>query len=405
MTGTRTKGYTTSGALLFLMAGLGLQYQAAAQEEYRLQGDEVAIYNLLGDVEMARGAGDEVIIQMTRGGGDAEQLGTDFRNVQSRASFIVEYPDGDLVYPRMGKRFKTHYKGALGDLGKIDFELRGSGKGLEAWADLKILVPPGKDLALYQVAGDITLLDVEGNLQVSTRWGSVQAEGGQGDLEVDTGSGAVALTGFDGGVVADTGSGAVTMSDIRGDEITADTGSGGVTLSRIRGGEVTVDTGSGNVELSDIEGDDLEVDTGSGSVKLSHIEGDEITVDTGSGSVWGAGVIGESLTVDTGSGKIELKGVASPEVQLDTGNGAVEVELVEDVESLEADTGSGRVTLKLPASIGAQLELDTGSGGIEVDVPVQVRKSEKDYLLGILGDGEGSITVDTGSGKIRVIGE
>jgi DUF4097 and DUF4098 domain-containing protein YvlB len=108
--------------------------------------------------------------------------------------------------------------------------------------------------------------------------------------------------------------------------------------------------------------------------------------------------------VDTGSGSIELRGVSAPDVMLDTGSGSVEVDLLEDVDRLEIDTGSGSVTIWVPASVGAEVEMETGSGGIDVNLPLEVREAKRDYLRGILGDGQGRIHVDTGSGAIRIIG-
>jgi DUF4097 and DUF4098 domain-containing protein YvlB len=88
---------------------------------------------------------------------------------------------------------------------------------------------------------------------------------------------------------------------------------------------------------------------------------------------------------------------------VDTGSGSVEIELLTDVDQLEVDTGSGGVTIRVPASVGAQVELDTGSGGIDIDLPLQIRESERDHVEGVLGDGRGTIQVDTGTGGIRII--
>ena len=82
----------------------------------------------------------------------------------------------------------------------------------------------------------------------------------------------------------------------------------------------------------------------------------------------------------------------------------VELELLEDVDELVVDTGSGAVIIRVPSGLGAEIEVDTGSGGIDVDIPLEVRQVKRNYLRGILGDGRGSIRVDTGSGAIRLIG-
>jgi len=37
-----------------------------------------------------------------------------------------------------------------------------------------------------------------------------------------------------------------------------------------------------------------------------------------------------------------------------------------------------------------------------VDFPVQVRSASRDHMEGTLGDGQGDIVIDTGSGSIRL---
>jgi DUF4097 and DUF4098 domain-containing protein YvlB len=107
--------------------------------------------------------------------------------------------------------------------------------------------------------------------------------------------------------------------------------------------------------------------------------------------------------VETGSGGIQLERVSSPRVTLDTGSGSVDVELLERVEDLLVDTGSGTITIYLPADVGAEIEAETGSGGIDVEIPVQIRSVRRDHLSGRIGDGRGRISIDTGSGSIRLL--
>jgi lia operon protein LiaG len=341
---------------LFLVAlAVAVPRQGArGQEQERLQGSEVSIYNLAGRVEVLPGTGSDVTVQIVRGGGDAQRLEVNVREVDGRQALIIRYPDDAVIYPELGRSSRTQLRvrpdGTFGDRGSgrgDEVEVRGSGRGLEAWADLRISVPRGKDVAVYLAVGETQVGAVEGDLLIDTGSGAVHAQGGSGSLNVDTGSGAV------------------TVRDFRGD---------------------------------------LLVDTGSGDVDLSAIQGGEVSVDTGSGAVEGAGVIASYLKVDTGSGEIVLSGVSAPEVYLDTGSGQVDVELLEDVDELLVDTGSGGVTLRVPASLGAEIEVDTGSGGIDVNIPVEVREVKRNYMRGILGDGRGRIVVDTGSGGVRLIG-
>lgn len=340
--------------LLTAAGGMGLPVETAGQEQVSLRGDEVAVFNLAGEVEVLSGGGDQVIVEIMRGGSEASRLDLITREVDGREALVVRYPEDRVIYPEMGRGTTgvrvgddgTFYRGEEGWFGRR-VRIAGSGRGLEAWADLRIRVPRGRDVALYLAVGRTDVRDVEGDLLVDTGSGTVETRGTRGELEIDTGSGSV------------------VVRDARG--------------------ELWIDTGSGGVELTDIQGGDVEVDTGSGSVR-------------------GSRITASAFRVDTGSGEIALEEVSCPEMELDTGSGAVDVEVLTDVDELTVDTGSGSITVRLPASVGARIEVDSGSGQIDVDLPVEVQEMERDHLRGILGDGRGEITLDTGSGGVRITG-
>jgi len=320
------------------------------QEAHSLSGADVAVYNLAGAVEIVSGSGSDVVVEVMRGGSDATSLDIQTVRADGREALVIRYPADRVVYSALGRgtenKTRVRDDGTWGGSGGREVTVAGSGSGMEAWADLRIAVPSGKDFALYLVAGETSLRDASGDFLIDTHSGRVDVVGAGGGLMVDTGSGEVTVNGFNG---------------------------------------------------------DVSIDTGSGAVELNDVQGDEVMVDTGSGSVSGSRVGAASVHVDTGSGKVELRGVSAPDVLVDTGSGAVEIELLTDVDQLEIDTGSGGVTVRVPSSVGAQLELDTGSGGIDVDLPLEIRESERDHLEGVLGDGRGSIRIDTGSGGIKII--
>jgi hypothetical protein len=325
----------------------------AAQEVHRVAGTDVAIYNIAGRAEVRAGSAPDVVVRMTRGGADAAQLTVETGQIRGRSTLRVIYPDDEIVYPELGRgsnnTFSVRADGTFGDGGGDNGDrvrLRGTGSGLEAWADLVIEVPNGITASVYVAAGRMNAQGVSANVRL------------------------------------DIVSGEITATDITG-SLVIDTGSGSVTASRVRG--------------------DLSVDTGSGSVRVSEIVGEAIELDTGSGRVTATGLEAATVDVDTGSGSIDLLRVSAPSVVVDTGSGSVEIELLRDVDLLEVDTGSGSVTVRAPADLGAAVEIDTGSGGIDLDFPLEVRSVRRDRVSGRLGDGDGVINIDTGSGGIRIV--
>ncbi len=328
----------------------------AAQERHQITGEHVAIYNLAGQVTLGPGSGSAVAVEVTRGGADAAQLKVEQGPIDGRETLRVIYPADDIRYPALGWRGNTEVRvredGTFGERERGGRRREGTRVRIsdhgdfEAFADLKISVPEGQRIDLYLAVGKLSATNV------------------RGDLRLDGSSADVTTTGTVGPLVVDVGSGSVTVRDAQGD--------------------VSLDTGSGDVDATNVRGDVLRVDTGSGSATVSQ-------------------ATTRVLDLDTGSGDIEVTGATAEQVRLDTGSGSIRCELGSNPTSLDVDTGSGAVTLTLPASYSATLDIQTGSGGIDVDFPVEARRFGSDHLTGRIGDGRGTLRVDTGSGGVRIL--
>lgn len=341
--------------LLSTMAG-GWATGVAAQERHEITGTRVAIYNLAGQVSLVPGGGSVVIVEVTRGGADGARLTVEKGPIGGRETLRVIYPSDDIDYPAMGWRGNTEVRvredGTFGDRQRGESwragdRVRISNRGdFEAYADLKVSVPEGQRLEVYLAVGKLTATNVRGDLRL-------------------------------------------------------DGSSADVTTSRTVG-PLVVDVGSGSVSVTDAQGD-VSLDTGSGEVDATNVRGDALTVDTGSGSATVRQSATRVLDLDTGSGDIEVTAASAERVRLDTGSGSIRCEFTSSPADLDVDTGSGSVTLTLPANYGAMLDVETGSGGIDVDFPVEARRFGSDHLTGKIGDGRGTLRVDTGSGGVRIL--
>ena len=341
------------GALTVVAATLA---PGQAAQRYTIAGDNVAIYNLAGEVRVEGGPAGDVIVEVTRGGADASRLAIQTDPIGSRATLRVVYPGDDIVYPFMGHHSSTtldvrddgSFSGDDRRFGGRGHRVRisGDGSGTEAFADLRILVPAGRRIAVYLAVGKMTAANVNGDLTLDVSSSDVTASGMRGSLMVDAGSGDVRVT------------------DATGD--------------------LNLDTGSGNVVVSSAKGDSLLIDTGSGDVTLDRAEV-------------------RNLKIDTGSGNADATAVRSEDLYIDTGSGDVTVELLAGGGSIDINTGSGQVNLTLPGDYGAMLLLDTGSGEIDLGgIPVTVTKLQEDHVEGRIGDGKARLHVDTGSGDVRL---
>ena len=345
-----------------VLPAVGLAAQQPSPERRALSGGAVAIYNLAGVARLERGTGSDVVVELTRGGRDASKLAIATGPLRGRETLRVIYPDDDVVYPELGRGSSTTLH--VRDDGTFDdsdadhrdhhwseegrrVRITGSGSGVEAHADLRIAIPPGKQVAVYLAVGQAAVTNVDGDLRLDVAAANVTADHVKGSLLVDTGSG-----------------------DVRASDVS---------------GDVSLDTGSGNVTLGGAQGSRVNLDTGSGSVTAERVTADVLRIDTGSGEVTTSQVRASDITIDTGSGNVRL-------------------DLVSDVRSLYVDTGSGDVTVTIPAELGAAVDIETGSGDIDLqNVTVRTTRLEKDHLTGEIGDGKGRMKIETGSGGVTLV--
>jgi len=137
---------------------------------------------------------------------------------------------------------------------------------------------------------------------------------------------------------------------------------------------------------------------------VAGMQGPSLRLETGSGNVTLTDGKAATLHVETGSGDIDATGSSGDELSFETGSGNVDVALTTAFRSLHIATGSGDVTLKVPPTVGAEVDLDTGSGDIDLGgLTLQVRRIEHDHVSGTLGDGRGRLSVETGSGNVRLL--
>ena len=353
----------TLGALVALAAATVLPLHATGSEVARhtLSGDRVAIHNLAGDFTVVPSSGTSVVAEITRNGPDADRLQIQAGTLRGANTLRIVYPGNRVVLPgseREGRGFKgwgNRWQSNfwVRDDGTLDGKrgeghrvtLTDRGAGIHASADVRILVPRGRTVAIY--------------------WGH-----GAGDVSA-----------VDASVAIDGAGVEVTARDVKG--------------------ALHVEVGSGAVRVSDATAN-LSVDTGSGDVTLTNVRADHLSVETGSGEIDARGIAGQVVSLESGSGDIRAEGIRAPQVHVDTGSGNVLIAIDSDVDLLAVDTGSGNVSIQVPGSVGATFQAETGSGQITSELPLTVRKRSSDTLTGTIGDGRGRIALETGSGNISL---
>ncbi len=136
----------TSSVTKAIVALLCLAVPLAAQqpERFALTGGNVAVYNLVGEMRVEAGSGRDVVVEVTRGGSDRQQVRVERGRIDGREALRVFVPASQIVYSRMGRDSRSNIRvrddgtfGGTGIRGNA-VTVQGSGRGVEAFADVRV---------------------------------------------------------------------------------------------------------------------------------------------------------------------------------------------------------------------------------------------------------------------------
>ncbi|HEX4965482.1 MAG TPA: DUF4097 family beta strand repeat-containing protein [Thermoanaerobaculia bacterium] len=385
-------------AALMLALGVGAAAALHADEQTRAVHQafpagaaEVRLANLAGRIEIVPGKGGEVVVDATVHGdagsaAETQRILAQMKWVKShdkkgREEWALSYPVEkyrSYAYPRtkekdggselpaflsfldVGSQTVTTYRGE-----RVHVYAKKRSSAPVLYADLRIILPAGSNVAVRNAVGAINGGDLDGTLAIDTGSGKVQIASHSGQLAVDTGSGDVILGAAKGETTIATGSGDVVVRRLVGNG-TMTTGSGNVTVSQLSAGKLSIETGSGDVTVQDGVANRVIADTGSGGVKVLSVELEELAAQTGSGDV----------TVQSSLAK---------------------------TRKVKAETGSGDIVIKAGPNASFDVDSDQGSGDLIVNyADATLRKAGRKVVGAKRGDGRTAIHVETGSGDCTI---
>ena len=214
----------------------------AAAERVALTGGAVSIWNLAGQVILEPGTGTDVVVVVERGGRDAARLKLETDRTATGSRLRVLYDADRIVYPKKGwsqsqSSVRLRADGTWGGekgWGGRRVTVASNGRGMEAFANLRVQVPRGRKVEVHVVSGEGQQSKVDGDIVFDGGASGFNSSETRGSLNVDVGSGRVEVSRHVGNLVVDTGSGDVDVSEVQGDRVSLDTGSGRVGASAVR---------------------------------------------------------------------------------------------------------------------------------------------------------------------------
>ncbi len=238
----------TSALSAALMLSLGMATANAAEQTRAFRqpfpaNAEVRLANLAGRIELVPGQGSDVVVDATvhadaDSAAETQRLLSGMKWVKShdkkgREEWALSYPvekyrsytypsnrekdkeDSELPaflsFLNVGNQTMTTYRGE-----RVRIYAKKHDSAPILYADLRIIVPAGSNLAVRNAVGPVRGGDLDGVLSVDTGSGNVQIASHSGQLSVDTGSGDVVLGAAKGETSIDTGSGDVVVKRLVG---------------------------------------------------------------------------------------------------------------------------------------------------------------------------------------------
>lgn len=184
-------------------------------------------------------------------------------------------------------------------------------------------------------------------------------------------------------------------------DLQVETGDGSVEAESING-TVNIHTGDGSVKANSLNGT-IDLHTNDGSIRADTLKGD-IRLRTGDGSIEAHGLDGK-VEADSGDGHIRLAGRFDA-LNVKTGDGSVDTQVLAGskmASSWSIRTGDGSVDIVLPGDFQTNIDASTGDGHISLGIPVTVEGSfSNSQIHGKMNGGGQSLTIHTGDGSIRL---
>ena len=298
---------------------------------------------------------------------------------------------------------------------KIELETDGNTMTVKAYK------PPSRSRRSISISYDITV-PKQTNIECVSSYGAIELANIKGQTSGKTSSGSVEAKNIEGPVNLDTSYGSVTCRNIIADNITVKSSSGSITAEIIKG-SAQLTTSYGSITCVDLSNGDIKLKTSSGKIKLSNASFGDCDAHTSYGSIISDGLKGKSIKLQSDSGSINLtessaettsistsyggitcRQITTNDITARSGSGNLDIACSDSTPAqIAADlvTSYGNIDFVAPSSFTGQVDLSTSYGSIRTNRPITINGDiNKKELKGTIGEGNGKLHLQTGSGSI-----
>ncbi len=280
----------------------------------------------------------------------------------------------------------------------------------------------GGALVLSGTSSTVTITDFNGSASVDADYSTVTIERATKGVSVQDKSGKVKLSDIAGDVSVDANYSTMTISDVRGYlDVSSSSGSlrarnvdgiqvnakyTSVDVSGVSGKSgkpIVINGSSGNVHLYDARGD-VQIDDPYSTIELRRIDGN-VRISTKSGRIDAEGINGnwDSPTEYT---TVTVSDLRAKTVSATNSSNQIDITLLTVPSTVNIRNQYGGVRMRLPAGFSGSVDMNAEYGSIITNLPVNVKSlGSSAYATGKVGNGSGSISIETKSANIQLRAE
>ena len=302
---------------------------------------------------------------------------------------------------------------------QVQIRLESSGATLKVRADQPHLTNNRSIAVSYEITaprrlnvlclsdyGSLSATNLQGAVKGKTSSGSIKAEQIEGPLDLDTSYGSIECRNIAGPTtLLRSSSGSITATNLKG-EAKLVTSYGAITCDTFTGTSLDLKTDSGKIAISNASFRNCLANTSYGSVACDHLKGDTIKLRSNSGSLNLTAIDAPSVDVSTSYGNVKAQEITTATLLASSGSGSINIVCTPATPTdltAEAKSSYGGIDFTAPPGFAGQVDLRTDYGSIRTALPVTVSGDiTKTKITGKIGEGNGLLRLQTGSGSISL---